>query len=134
MHHAKRKFPISLDYSPGYLDWPGDRERAGLPPGGPSAVIINFGVMSFDEFFEPEPESDPEPEYPHLRSGLEYRQGRLPAQVPPPDAQADFIHFVSPYTRGQAWRTRIVIVEKQKAGQERDKTLPTQKGVTPKLT
>jgi len=51
MQHEKRKFPITLDYltSPGYLDGPGARERAGLLPGGPTAVITNLGVMYFDD-------------------------------------------------------------------------------------
>lgn len=50
MQHEKRKFPIKLDYltSPGYLVGPGARERAGLKPGGPTAVITNLGVMRFD--------------------------------------------------------------------------------------
>lgn len=51
MQHEKRKFPVKLDYltSPGYLDGPGARERAGLLPGGPTAVITNLGMMYFDE-------------------------------------------------------------------------------------
>jgi glutaconate CoA-transferase subunit B len=51
MQHEKRKFPKKLDYltSPGYLDGPGGRERAGLMPGGPTAVITNMGLMRFDE-------------------------------------------------------------------------------------
>ena len=51
MQHEKRKFPVTLDYltSPGYLDGPGAREREGLPPGGPTAVITNLGVMYFDD-------------------------------------------------------------------------------------
>jgi len=50
MHHEKRKFPLKLDYltSPGYLDGPGAREREGLLPGGPTAVITNLGMMCFD--------------------------------------------------------------------------------------
>ncbi len=50
MQHEKRKFPAKIDYltSPGYLDGPGARERAGLGPGGPTAVITNLGVMNFD--------------------------------------------------------------------------------------
>ncbi len=51
MQHEKRKFPVKLDYltSPGYLDGAGARERAGLMPGGPTAVITNLGVMYFDD-------------------------------------------------------------------------------------
>jgi glutaconate CoA-transferase subunit B len=45
-----RKFVQTLDYltTPGYLDGPGGRERAGLPRGGPSAVITDLGVYRFD--------------------------------------------------------------------------------------
>jgi glutaconate CoA-transferase subunit B len=41
MQHEKRKFPKQVDYltSPGYLDGPGAREREGLMPGGPTAVV-----------------------------------------------------------------------------------------------
>lgn len=51
MQHEKRKFPEKLDYmtSPGYLDGPGGREKAGLMSGGPTAVITNMGVMRFDD-------------------------------------------------------------------------------------
>jgi glutaconate CoA-transferase subunit B len=51
MQHEKRKFPLKVDYltSPGYLDGPGAREEAGLPTGGPTAVITNLGVMYFDD-------------------------------------------------------------------------------------
>lgn len=51
MYHEKRKFPVKLDYltSPGYLDGPGAREREGLLPGGPTAVVTNLGVMHFDD-------------------------------------------------------------------------------------
>lgn len=51
MQHEKRKFPNKIDYmtSPGYLDGPGGRERAGLMPGGPTAVITNMGFMRFDD-------------------------------------------------------------------------------------
>lgn len=50
MQHEKRKFVKKLDYftSPGYMDGPGGRERAGLPEGGPAMVITNLGVMRFD--------------------------------------------------------------------------------------
>ncbi|MEK6987168.1 MAG: CoA-transferase [Candidatus Thermoplasmatota archaeon] len=50
MTQDKRKFVEKLDYltSPGYLDGPGGRERAGLPRGGPSAVITDLGLYRFD--------------------------------------------------------------------------------------
>ena len=45
-----RKFVERLDYltTPGYLDGPGGRERAGLPRGGPSSVITDLGLYRFD--------------------------------------------------------------------------------------
>ena len=51
MQHEKRKFVEQLDYftSPGWIDGPGGRERLGLPPGGPEAVITNLGIMRFDK-------------------------------------------------------------------------------------
>jgi glutaconate CoA-transferase, subunit B len=51
MHHEKRKFVRKLDYltSPGNLDGPGARQRAGLPPGGITCVVTNMAVMRFDE-------------------------------------------------------------------------------------
>ncbi|MBF0201862.1 MAG: ketoacid-CoA transferase [Desulfamplus sp.] len=51
MQHEKRKFVNKLDYltSPGYLDGPRGREMAGLPQGGPVAVITDMGVMGFDD-------------------------------------------------------------------------------------
>lgn len=49
--HERRRFVNKLDYltSPGYLDGPNGREKAGLPNGGPVAVITNMGVMKFCE-------------------------------------------------------------------------------------
>ncbi|MCD4720699.1 MAG: ketoacid-CoA transferase [Desulfobacula sp.] len=51
MKQEKRKFKVRLDYltSPGYLDGPAGREKAGLPEGGPHRVITDMGIMGFDE-------------------------------------------------------------------------------------
>lgn len=51
MKHEKRKFVEQLDYltSPGWLDGPDGRQKAGLTGGGPSAVITDMGLMRFDE-------------------------------------------------------------------------------------
>ncbi|WP_300457098.1 CoA-transferase [Desulfobacula sp.] len=51
MTQEKRKFKTRLDYltSPGYLDGPGARKKAGLPGGGPDKVVTNMGVMAFDD-------------------------------------------------------------------------------------
>jgi glutaconate CoA-transferase subunit B len=50
MTHEKRKMVKKLDYltSPGFLDGPGARERAGLMGSGPSLVVTNLCQMDFD--------------------------------------------------------------------------------------
>jgi len=51
MRQDTRKFVEKLDYltTPGYLDGPGAREKAGLPRNtGPYRVITQLGVMGFD--------------------------------------------------------------------------------------
>jgi glutaconate CoA-transferase, subunit B len=50
--HDKAKLPekVSFITTPGYIDGPGARERAGLPRGtGPFRVITNLALMGFDE-------------------------------------------------------------------------------------
>ena len=51
MKLEKRKFKTKLDYltSPGYLDGPHGRQKAGLPEGGPYRVITDMGIMGFDD-------------------------------------------------------------------------------------
>lgn len=51
MQHERRKFVNTLDYltSPGWLDGPEGRRRAGLTGNGPSSVITDRAVMGFDE-------------------------------------------------------------------------------------
>jgi glutaconate CoA-transferase subunit B len=52
MNHSRRRFVEKVDYitTPGYLDGPGGRERAGLPPGtGPYLVFSELGVFDFEE-------------------------------------------------------------------------------------
>lgn len=50
MKQDRLKFVQKVDYvtTPGYLDGPGGRERAGLPRGGPACVISDMGVYRFD--------------------------------------------------------------------------------------
>ncbi len=50
MAHERRRFVPTVDYitSPGFGDGPGWRQRAGLPRGGPAAVITTLGVFRFD--------------------------------------------------------------------------------------
>lgn len=50
--HDKAKLPerVSFITTPGYIDGPGAREKAGLPVGtGPFRVITNLALMGFDE-------------------------------------------------------------------------------------
>lgn len=51
MVHEKRRFPKRVDYitSPGWIDGPDGRKRAGLRWGGPSAIITTLGILRFDE-------------------------------------------------------------------------------------
>jgi glutaconate CoA-transferase subunit B len=49
-HHEKRRFPERCDYitSPGFLDGPGGRERAGLNPDFRVTVVTDLGVLESD--------------------------------------------------------------------------------------
>ncbi|MFH1821103.1 MAG: CoA-transferase [Methanobacteriota archaeon] len=51
IRHEKEKFVEKVDYitSPGYLNGPGAREKAGLRGGGPSVVISTMGTFRFDD-------------------------------------------------------------------------------------
>jgi len=52
MRHDKRRFVEKLDFltTPGYLEGPGARERAGLPPGtGPYRVVTNLAILGYDD-------------------------------------------------------------------------------------
>lgn len=51
MAHEKRRFVERVDYitSPGYGTGRGWRESAGLPRGGPNAIITTLGIFRFDE-------------------------------------------------------------------------------------
>ena len=52
MKHDKRRFLEKIDFitTPGYLNGPGVREAAGLPPDtGPYRVVTNLGLFDFEE-------------------------------------------------------------------------------------
>lgn len=52
MQHEKRRFMEKVDYitSPGWMDGPGGRERAGIPGNvGPMMVVTDRGILKFDE-------------------------------------------------------------------------------------
>jgi glutaconate CoA-transferase, subunit B len=48
--HDRRRLVESLSYltTPGFLDGPGARERAGLPGGGPVRIITDLAILGFD--------------------------------------------------------------------------------------
>ena len=51
MRHDRRRFVPKVDFltTPGYLDGPGGRERAGLPPGsGPIRVVSTLALLGYD--------------------------------------------------------------------------------------
>ncbi|MBL7574309.1 glutaconate CoA-transferase subunit B [Peptoniphilus asaccharolyticus DSM 20463] len=52
MQHEKRRFMEKIDYitSPGWMDGPGGRTRAGIPENvGPQMVVTDRGILKFDE-------------------------------------------------------------------------------------
>ena len=51
LEHDKHRFQERLDYitTPGYLEGFDSREKAGLPRGGPSAVVTTMGVFKFED-------------------------------------------------------------------------------------
>ena len=52
MRHDRRRFVPRVDFvtTPGYLDGPGARERAGLPKGsGPIYVVSSLALMGYDQ-------------------------------------------------------------------------------------
>lgn len=51
MKHEKRRFCKKVDYltSPGWIDGPEGRKKAGLPEVGPQVVVTELGIMRFDD-------------------------------------------------------------------------------------
>jgi glutaconate CoA-transferase subunit B len=49
--HEKQRFPERVDFvtTPGFLSGRGERERLGIPGGGPQLVITDIGVMEPDD-------------------------------------------------------------------------------------
>ena len=48
--HQQRRFKERVDFiaSPGYLDGPGGRDRAGLDAQGPNVVVTTLGILRYD--------------------------------------------------------------------------------------
>ncbi|MFV0425665.1 MAG: CoA-transferase subunit beta [Beutenbergiaceae bacterium] len=51
MRHTRRAFVEKVDHvtTPGFLDGPGGRERAGLRGAGPVGLVTDLGVFTFDD-------------------------------------------------------------------------------------
>jgi glutaconate CoA-transferase subunit B len=49
--HQKRRFPVRVDFqtSVGFMNGRAERQAAGLPGGGPQAVVTNLGILEPDE-------------------------------------------------------------------------------------
>ncbi|MCJ7585864.1 MAG: CoA-transferase subunit beta [Anaerolineales bacterium] len=49
--HEKRRLPKKVDYitSPGWIDGPDGRKKAGLKWGGPSSIITTMGILRFND-------------------------------------------------------------------------------------
>ncbi len=49
MLHERRRFPEKVDFvtTPGYVSGKGQREKLGLPGGGPSVVVSTMGILRF---------------------------------------------------------------------------------------
>jgi glutaconate CoA-transferase subunit B len=92
MQHEKRKFVQQLDYltSPGHLDGPDGRRKAGLPAGGPQCVVTNLAVMRFDEHTKEMyldgcyPGIDPQKVLEHMAFAVDVSRAR---PVAPPSAR-----------------------------------------------
>lgn len=92
--HDRRRFVERVDFitTPGYLDGPGAREAAGLPPGtGPYRVITNLAVLDFDEHTRRMRVASLHPgvtlEEVRAQTGFELAVHEPPATTPPPTAQ-----------------------------------------------
>jgi glutaconate CoA-transferase subunit B len=92
VQHERRRFVERLDYltTPGYLDGPGGRERAGYRHGGPACVISDRALLRFDGMSKEiyldryYPGSTPEEIQSHTGFSLDLRRA---APVDPPTAE-----------------------------------------------
>lgn len=93
MKHQKRRFTEHVDYitSPGWVDGPDGREKAGLPSDkGPRAVVTELGILSFDDesrrMYLSEYFVGTTPEFIRENTGFELDISRA-AQARPPEAE-----------------------------------------------
>jgi glutaconate CoA-transferase subunit B len=92
VQHERRRFVERLDYltTPGYLDGPGGRERAGYRHGGPACVISDRALLRFDDASKEMwvdryyPESTPKEIQAHTGFSLDLTRAR---PIDPPTAE-----------------------------------------------
>ena len=100
MQQEKRKFVPVLDYmtSPGWVDGPGGREKAGLRGRGPAAVVTNMAVMGFDKdtckMFVKETFPGIDPRQIQENTGFEIDISRTGEISPPSDAELRILREV----------------------------------------
>lgn len=94
-----RRFVQRVDFntSPGYVDGPGGRERAGLDPQGPNRVVSTFGVFGFDTDDGGESGScemvleavfpNMDPEIVKLETGWDLKVAERVTEIEPPTAE-----------------------------------------------
>jgi len=98
MPQERRRFVERVDFntSPGYIDGPGARLRAGLPPQGPNAVVSTFGVFGFDthdggdgscEMVLEAVFPNMDPDIVRLETGWPLRVADAVAEIEPPTAE-----------------------------------------------
>lgn len=95
MPQERRRFVERVDFntSPGYIDGPGARARAGLGPQGPNGVVSTFGVFAFDtpdgatgscEMVLERVFPNMDPDIVRLETGWDLRVAANVTEVPPP--------------------------------------------------
>ncbi|MBK6662722.1 MAG: hypothetical protein IPG47_08175 [Thermoflexaceae bacterium] len=98
MPQERRRFVerVNFNTSPGYIDGPGARARAGLGPQGPNAVVSTFGVFAFDtpdgatgscEMVLERVFPNMDPDIVRLETGWDLRVAPNITEVPPPTGE-----------------------------------------------
>jgi glutaconate CoA-transferase subunit B len=106
MPHEKRRFVEQVDYvtSPGYGTGRGWREGAGLPRGGPSAIITTLGILRFNEHGESylanyHPFASAE----EVQANTGWALNLSPDVAPTPQPTPDELHIIRAYDPGGFW-------------------------------
>jgi glutaconate CoA-transferase, subunit B len=110
MEHGRRRLVDRVDYvtSPGHGDGPGWRQRAGLPGGGPSAIITTLAVLEFEaetcEAVLATYHPGTHPEAVRAETGWSLRGGQGVHETPPPSA--DELTIIRRYDPRGYWTGR----------------------------